>query len=137
MVFDGLRYFQKTKIAGKCPVLSQRVAGPIATHARACFHLSRNLVIAWLNSIFKYGFSPKMNMTEEQGDLLSNLCNVSQWSHVRIFCVNSTPCDKSSSVQHKGNGASNWLGGPLQRASQGNGTSSFGEPFGLLSNPKG
>ena len=28
MVFDGLRCFQKPKIAGKCPVLSQRVAGP-------------------------------------------------------------------------------------------------------------
>ena len=29
MVFDGLLCFQKPKIAGKCPVLSQRVAGPI------------------------------------------------------------------------------------------------------------
>ena len=32
MVFDGLRCFQKPKIAGKCPVLSQRVAGPLGTH---------------------------------------------------------------------------------------------------------
>ena len=28
MVFDGLRCFQKPKIAGKSPVLSQHVAGP-------------------------------------------------------------------------------------------------------------
>ena len=29
MVCNGLRCFQKPKIAEKCPVLSQRVAGPI------------------------------------------------------------------------------------------------------------
>ena len=28
MVFDGLQCFQKPELAGKCPVLSQRVAGP-------------------------------------------------------------------------------------------------------------
>ena len=37
MICDGLRCFQKPKIAGKCSILSQRVAGPIVNRCQSMY----------------------------------------------------------------------------------------------------